>query len=206
MSPQFVLVLLLLAITCHAHVLFSRSLGCTISTRPCRLRVTAHNFSGSSVGTFSTSTCSCSLDQDECSEDWSDPRVISRNLLSGTYNMTIQMMFCVRNNLRQCANAEIALVVSSSLLLPTNLVSQPCQCSVALPLMLKRSWRGHDFLNYHSYVCNNDMPVCSGVNAQCADIEDGDATYSCVCPPGLTCRSNEAEEPHAPFHTGVCSL
>lgn len=203
MVPLIALAVLLLAVT-GPHAVVSQTIGCTLSTRPCRLRVTAYTFDGELVGSASTPTCSCSARLGACSDDWSSSKVISRNLLSGTHNMTFQMMFCRNVHLRPCRSGETALTVSSSLLLPTNVVSQSCQCSQSRPLMLKRSWRGADFLNYHSYVCNNDMPICVGDDAECASIENGDTTYSCTCRAGLTCRSNEAEDPHAPFHNGNC--
>ncbi|BFZ19948.1 hypothetical protein BsWGS_22987 [Bradybaena similaris] len=165
---------------------------CRLPSKPCRLQVVIRSVNGSQESEMSTHTCSCAS-PNSCSSDWSrSSHVISRNLLSTSNNITMNMMFCQAVQPQQwCANGEEALVLSGSLTIPYDVESYNCRCSDSYPLLLKERTMGSDYRYYHKYVCDCHMPTCVTAEWFCAtNIPDG-IRYDCKCPSNQHCRFSD---------------
>ncbi|CAG5124663.1 unnamed protein product [Candidula unifasciata] len=163
------------------------------------LQVTIRHLNGTLDEEMSTYTCSCAYPH-TCSSDWTrSGHVISRNLLSTTHNITMNMMFCQAvQPQRECTYGEQALVVSGSLTIPYDVVSINCRCRDSTPLLLKERSIGPDYLYYHYYVCDSHMMTCQRSQSNCATLTSESTTYNCKCPNNRHCRITD------PFTHGRC--
>ncbi|XP_076454588.1 uncharacterized protein LOC143289489 [Babylonia areolata] len=177
---------------------------CTSSSRPCRLRAELQGNdptapSGNAIRrVISRQLCSCPSSM-PCSTHWSSTnhRVISRELrTNGNINMTFSMMFCapVRPELQAwCGQGDVALRLKGLTSVPTEVESMPCTCTDRRPLVLHRTYRGPDFLQYDDYVCANHKRRCnvewSPDICLIHNMANQTDSFPCKCPQHTVCRS-----------------
>ncbi|XP_005110430.1 uncharacterized protein LOC101852515 [Aplysia californica] len=198
MYSQVIVLVCLLVATCHGFFVppgyggNRRPAICPLPSKPCRLQITMRHLNGTAAGEMETAPCTCN-GRVECPSDWNDRNhVISRNLISTTSIMTLNMMFCRPiQPPNYCSLGQEALVVSGAMTIPNNVEDFNCRCYGDSPLYLHNRRYAENHLIYHTYVCDYHKPTCPNYVTRCMVMREDSVDYTCKCAQGLHCRPQE---------------